>query len=114
MAALFFTVLLIGYFLMAAIFAVVAWKSPTRAKWSGLAAIALAAPVFSWLGSFTERFDAGQCYSSTIVKIANAVEHTDAPTGLAKKIRALPLRGYETTCTEVDAAANELPNAKAP
>ena len=58
--------------------------------------------------------DAGQCYLSTIVKIENAVGHTDAPTGLAKKIRALPLRGYETTCVEVDAAANELQNVKAP
>lgn len=114
MTALLLLTLFVGYIAFAIAFVVIAWKSPPRAKWGGLAAIAAAAPFFIWLGAFGEQFGAGQCYSNTFSMIGNAVERTDAPVVLAKKIRALPFHGYETNCTEVEAAAKELPNASAP
>lgn len=46
--------------------------------------------------------------------IARAIEKTDVPKALAEKVRALPLHGYETNCSEVEAAAHELPNVAAP
>lgn len=106
--------LLIGYIAFASVFLVIAWKSPPLAKWGGLSAIAAAAPFFIWLGAFGEQFGAGQCYSNTFSMIGNAVARTDAPVMLAKEIRALPFRGYETSCAEVEAAAKKLPNASAP
>jgi hypothetical protein len=104
--------LIIGYIALGVAFVIMAWQSPFRAKWLGLAAIGLAAPFFLWLGIFTEQFGAGQCYSNAIGMIANAVERTDAPVELAKRIRALPMHGYETNCLEVEAAVRELPHAK--
>jgi hypothetical protein len=106
--------LLIGYIALAVAFIAVAWKAPARSKWLGLASIAAAAPFFLWLGSFAEPFDAGQCYSRALGMIATSVERTDAPAELGQRIRSLPLHGYETSCAEVEAAARELPNAKAP
>lgn len=114
MTVLLLLALLIGYVGLAILFVVVAWQSPARAKWFGLASIAAAAPFFLWLGSFAEKFDAGQCYSSAVTMIANAVEHTGAPAELGKQIRSLPMRGYETSCAEVKSAAKGLPHAKAP
>lgn len=114
MPVLLFPTLLIGYLVLATAFTVAAWKVPPRAKWLGLASIGAAAPFFLWLGSFAEQFGAGQCYSRTVAMIANSVEHTNAPAELAKQIRSLPMHGYETSCAEVETAARELPNAKAP
>lgn len=114
MTVLLIFTLFIGYLAFAIAFVLIAWRSPARAKWGGLAAIAAAAPFFIWLGAFGEQFGAGQCYSKTFSMIGNAVERTDAPVELAKKIRALPFRGYETSCSEVEAAAKDLPNASAP
>ena len=114
MSVLLLPALLIGYVVFAALFISATWKSPARAKWLGLASIAAAAPFFMWLGSFAEQFGAGQCYSNTFGMIANAVESTSAPADLGQQIRALPMHGYETNCSEVEAAAKTLPNAKAP
>jgi hypothetical protein len=82
-----------------------------RARWLGLATLLAAAPFFVWIGSFGEQFETGQCYSRVNEYVARAVERTDAPQALAEKIEALPFRGYETACSEVEAAARELPNA---
>ncbi|WP_255990814.1 hypothetical protein [Chitinolyticbacter albus] len=114
MMSLLFPALLIAYVLLAALFLAAAWPSSHRAKWLGVTAIAAAAPLFFWIGAFAEQFGAGQCYSDAIGMIANAVEGTDAPNELARKIRALPLRGYETVCSNVETAAQNLPNAGTP
>lgn len=103
--------LLVVYVVLAAIFFGAASRPTRYAKWVGLAAIAAAGPFFYWLGAFSDQFSAGICYSSSVEMIANAVEKTDSPQDLAKRIRKLPLHGYETKCSEVEAAARELPNA---
>jgi hypothetical protein len=105
---------LVAYLVLAAMFTLAATGTSRRARWLGLAALAAAAPSFIWMGAFGEKFDTGQCYSSVINMIANAVKETDDPKSLAEKIRALPMRGYETLCSEVEAAAHELPKRKAP
>lgn len=99
---------LFTYLALAALFIGAAWKASSKAKWFGLAAIAAAAPVFFWAGAFSEQFSAGQCYTEAITTIADSVEKTDDPATLAEKIRALPLFGYETVCSEVEAAAHGL------
>jgi hypothetical protein len=105
---------LIAYLGLAAMFMLAAWNTNSRAKWLGLAAIAAAAPGLFWMGAFAEQFGAGQCYTAAVHMIANAVERTDSPKILAEKIRVLPMHGYETFCSEVEAAARALPNATAP
>ena len=101
-----------GYVILAALFLVAASsRMGPRAKWLGLAAIIAAAPVFVWIGGFAEQFETGQCYSEVNRYVARAVERTDAPQALAQEIEALPFRGYETSCSEVEAAASKLPNA---
>ena len=107
-------VLLVGFLAVSTLLVAVAWKAPRRAKIVGVLVVALSAPFFYWLGAFSEQFKAGLCYSGTITSIANAVDATDSPKNLAKLIRALPLEGYETSCKEVSAAAQALPNADAP
>jgi hypothetical protein len=97
---------LLGYLGFAAVFVFVTQGVPRRARWAGLVAIAASAGFFFWAGIFSEQFDAGQCYSNVVDKIANAVEHTHS-TGLAGQIRALPMHGYETPCQEVE--VNQLP-----
>jgi hypothetical protein len=99
---------LFAYLALAALFTGAAWKANAKAKWFGLAAIAAAVPVFFWAGAFAEQFSAGQCYTKAINTIADSVGKTDDPATLAERIRALPLYGYETVCSEVEAAANEL------
>ena len=101
--------LLIGYAVMAAIFLVSAHATPRHAKWFGIIAIAAAAPFFYWLGAFSEQADAGICYSNIVGNVADAVEQTQSPRALAAKIRALPIRGYETSCPEVEQASLRLP-----
>jgi hypothetical protein len=103
-----------AYLVLAAMFTFAAAGTNRRAKWLGLAALVAAAPSFVWFGAFGEKFDSGQCYSSVINVIAKAVKETDDPKFLAERIRALPVRGYETGCSEVEAAANELAKRKAP
>jgi hypothetical protein len=105
---------LIAYVVFAGLFVAAASGTNRRAKWLGLAALAAAAPVFSWFGAFSEQFESGQCYTQAITMIARAIENTDVPKALAEKVRTLPLHGYETNCSEVEAAAHELPNAAAP
>ncbi len=111
---LLINILLIGYAALAAAFITMAWRAPANAKWLGLAALAAAAPFFAWLGAFSERFAAGQCYSGVMDRIANAVEHAESPAALAERIRSLPMRGYETDCAEVEAASRQLPHVSAP
>ena len=114
MTATFLLVLLTGFGVMVLIFLLAGRGLTRKSKWLGLAAIALAAPFFFWLGSFSEQFTSGQCYSRSIHLIANAVSRTDAPVRLAEQIRSLPLYGYETMCSEVEVASEALPNAGAP
>ncbi len=114
MLVLLLPALLIGYVALSALFTAAVWQASARAKWLGLAALAASAPLFFWLGSFAEQFGAGQCYSNAMSMIASAVEHTNEPAELAKQLRKLPLHGYETSCSEVEAAAKGLPNANAP
>lgn len=114
MAILLLLVLVAGVLLLAAAFLAAMMGPPRRAKWLGLATIAASAPFFFWLGTFAERFGAGQCYSSAMGLVANAVDATDSPEDLAKRLRALPMRGYETYCPEVEAAARQLPSAGSP
>ena len=99
---------LVGYLVLAAVFVIVTHGVSRRARWAGLAAIAVSAPFFFWSGTFSEQFDAGQCYSNVVDKIANAVERTHSPRDLAEQIRALPMHGYETSCQEVEVAAHKL------
>jgi|SRR5215470_14534309 len=105
---------LVTYLILAVLFILVTAGTNRRARWLGLAVLAAAAPSFLWMGAFGEKFDAGQCYSSVIGVIAKAVKETDEPKSLAEKIRALPMRGYETVCSEVEAAAHELAKRRAP
>jgi len=114
MTATFLLVLLIGFGVMALIFLLAGRGLTQKSKWLGLAAIVLAAPFFFWLGAFSEQFTSGQCYSRSIHLIANAVSRSDNPERLAEQIRALPLYGYETVCSEVEIASEGLPNAGAP
>ena len=107
-------VVLISLVVMATLFLVASRSWVGRNRWLGLAALALSAPFFHWLGSLSERFDSGFCYSDTMASIASAVEGTQSPPELAAQIRSLPLRGYETVCSEVEVAAGRLPNASAP
>lgn len=103
---------LIVYLVLAGMFILAAWGTSFRAKWLGLAALAAGAPGFVWMGWFAEKFDSGQCYSEVIHTISNAVERADdSPRALAAKIRKLPVHGYETVCSEVEAAAHALPHA---
>jgi|SRR5262245_2450705 len=105
---------LVAYLILALMFTLAAAGGNRRARWLGLAALAAAGPVFLWMGAFGEKFGSGQCYSRVIDVIASAVKETGDPTSMAEKIRALPLRGYETVCSEVEAAAHELTKRKAP
>ena len=104
----------IGYLVFAILFIAAAWTLPRRSKWLGIAAITAAAPFFYWFGAFSEQFGAGQCYSNVVNMIASSVEQTDKPRDLSKKIRDLPMHGYETVCSEVESAAAALSNAGAP
>lgn len=104
---------LVGYGVLAAVFVAVTKDAKRHVRWLGLAAIAVSAPVFVWFGAFSEQFSSGQCYSSAIASIASAVEHTHSPEALAEQIRALPMHGYETICTEVESAARRLPHGNA-
>ena len=105
---------LTGYVVLSVAFLIAARQASLRARLLGIAAIAAAAPFFLVLGIFFEQFGSGQCYSRSIAMIANAVEKTQAPVELAQRLRALPLHGYETVCSEVEAASEKLPNARAP
>lgn len=114
MAAFLLLGLLVGYLVVLAGFLAAVTGAPRRAKVFGVIAILLGGPVFFWLGSFSEQFTTGQCYSSAIGSIANSVAATREPAVLAGKIRELPLRGYETSCSEVEQAARRLPHGVAP
>ena len=94
---------------MAAVFFVCTLGASRRARWLGFLAIAASAPFFYWLGAFSEQVDSGLCYSSIVGRVANAVEQTNSPQVLAKQLKALPMRGYETSCREVEQAAHQLP-----
>ena len=107
-------VCLVGYVVMAAVFLLATTGSPRRIKWLGLAAIVASAPFFYWLGSFSEQATSGLCYSAVVEGIGNSVEQTNSPKTLAKQIRELPMRGYETSCPEVEQAARQLPGQNAP
>ena len=114
MEALLLLGLLTGYVVMALVFLVGAHTASRRARWLGLIAIAAAAPVFYWLGAFSEQASTGICYSRVVGSIANAVEHTRHPKALAAEIGSLPMRGYETSCPEVDQASRKLPGSAPP
>jgi hypothetical protein len=114
MAAFLLLGLLVGYFVVLGGFLAATTGAPRRARVLGIIAILLGGPAFFWFGLFSEQFTAGQCYSSAIGSIANSVAATRDPAALAVQIRELPLRGYETSCTEVEEAARRLPNAVAP
>jgi len=102
---------LLSFVIMAMLFIAAMWRSPSRAKWLGVVLLAASAPFFFWVGAFSEQFGAALCYSESMDMIANAVEKTEDPIELSKKIRALPMRGYETECTDLEAAAKGLPHA---
>ena len=114
MSATFLLILLTGFVVMALIFLLAGRGLTRKSKWLGLLAIALAAPFFFWLGAFSEQFTSGQCYSRSIAMIASAVAKTDSPVTLSEQIKILPLYGYETVCSDVEAASEELPYASAP
>lgn len=98
----------IAYLLLGIAFAIASRGAPRRARVGGLLAILAAAPFFFWFGGFSERFTAGQCYSSAFDAIANAAERSPSPKALSTQIRSLPLHGYETDCAEVEQAARRL------
>lgn len=106
--------LIVGFIAMSLVYLLMGRGLTRSSKWLGVATLVLAAPFFFWLGAFSESFTAGICYSNTIHSIGNAVQNTQSPVELAKQIHALPLEGYETVCTEVEAAAEKLPAAGAP
>lgn len=103
-----------SYLALAGAFFVATRGAPKLARWMGLAAIASAAPFFIWWGAFAEQFTAGQCYSHVIESVATSVENSRTPSELAREIRSLPMRGYETNCTEVEQAAEHLSSRNAP
>jgi hypothetical protein len=105
---------LVGYVVLAAVFFGATQGASRRARWLGLVAIAASAPFFYWLGAFSEQFNSGICYSNVMDKVANAVQHTSTPKALSGKIKALPMRGYETSCSEVERVASKLPGQSAP
>jgi phosphoglycerol transferase MdoB-like AlkP superfamily enzyme len=113
MTPIFLLDLIIGFIAMALVFLLAAKGFTQRNKWLGLAAIAVSAPFFYWLGAFSEQFTSGQCYTRSIEMIANAVAKTDSAAELSEKLRSLPLYGYETVCSDVEAASERLPNASA-
>jgi hypothetical protein len=84
---------------------------PARARWLGLTAILAGAPFFYWIGNLGAQFQAGLCYSEVIGDITVAVEKTNNPTSLASKLKRLPLAGYETSCTDVNAATKRISSA---
>lgn len=100
---------LVGYLVMAASFFICAQGAPRRARWLGFVAIVASAPFFYWLGAFSEQIESGLCYSNVINRVANAVEQTNSPKVLAEQLKALPMRGYETSCHEVEQATHRLP-----
>jgi len=119
MTAPFLFVLLIGYGVMAVGFLLAAMGSTKKSKWSGLVAIAFAAPFFFWLGASSERVITGECYFFSIGMIADAVDKTDDPASLARQIRLLSLHSYNTVCSQAEsgrlgAALEKPPNAGAP
>ena len=114
MVAALIPVLLVGYLFLGVAFLVATRGAAPRVKWLGLASILAAAPFFYWLGAFSEQFGSGQCYSRIVGTIANSAEHSNSPKELAQHIRALPMHGYETDCSEVEIAAKALPHAIAP
>ncbi|GAB3031255.1 hypothetical protein GCM10027285_12480 [Oleiagrimonas citrea] len=106
--------LLVGYVVMAFVFLVSAHTASRRSRWLGFIAIAAAAPVFYWLGAFTEQASAGACYSNVVSRVASAVEQTKSPKALAAEIKSLPMRGYETSCPEVEQASHKLSGSALP
>ena len=115
MSALLLIVVLVAGFVVLALTLLTAMSGvPRRIKWLSLGTIAVAAPLFYWSGVFSESFVAGQCYSNAMGMVAQSVERTSNPQQLAAQIRALPMHGYETVCSDVEKAAGELPNVVAP
>jgi hypothetical protein len=88
--------------------------SRSKARWLGALAIVASAPFFYWLGAFREQFNNGQCYSSVVGHIANAVERTSDPKSLGAAIRSHPMEGYETNCSSVEKESGKLPYAANP
>jgi hypothetical protein len=93
------------------VFLLVSPNERRTVRWLGFGVLVLSAPVSYWFGSFSNAFTDGICYSTTIDSIAAAVEVTSDPKALAARIRAMPLEGYETVCSSVQAAAESLPGA---
>lgn len=114
MTATFLIVLFLGFCVMVLVFLLAASGLIQKSKWLGLAAIVLAAPFFFWLGAFSEQFTSDQCYSRSIGLIASAVTTTETPAELAEQIKSLLLYGYETVCSEVEAAPEKLLSVGAP
>ena len=106
--------LLVGYVVMAFVFLASAHTASRRSRWLGFIAIAAAAPVFYWLGAFYEQASAGICYSNVVGRVASAVEQTNSPKALAAEIKSLPMRGYETSCPEVEQASRKLSGSAFP
>lgn len=111
MALSLLLICLAGYLVMTAVFLTCTQGASRRVRWLGFISIAVSAPFFYWLGAFSGLADSGLCYSSVIDRVANAVEQTDSPKVLAKQLKALPMRGYETSCREVEQATHQLPGS---
>ena len=113
MDALYF-LLLIGYVLL-----ILAWlwceKVQHRARiWVGLLAIISAAPFFVGLGGFFGTFSNNICYSEVVAAVADLpgtyarTRNTEALESMSSLASRLPLRGYETNCTELKQAVEAL------
>jgi hypothetical protein len=107
----FLLLLPIAYLILTIAFVATTPALPARTRWLGLAAVLAGAPLFYWIGSFGTQFQSGLCYSEVITDITIAVEKTSNPNTLATKLRALPLAGYETSCSDVKVAAKRLSGA---
>jgi hypothetical protein len=78
----------------------------SKGRWFGLAAIICSMPVAFLVGQLFGELDTDACYANVIDEIVAASKHGTESAALADRIEALPLRGYETNCKEVEAAVN--------
>ena len=97
----FLFLLPILYLILLTAFVATTRALPAKARWLRLAAILTGAPLFYWIGGFGTQFQSSLCYSEVISDITSALEKTTNPNTLAAKLRALPLAGYETSCSDV-------------
>jgi hypothetical protein len=98
---------IVGFVVFAGAYLAMTSGVTSKGKWFGLAAILTSMPVAFIVGQLFADLDADACYANVIDGIAAASTRGTDPATLAGNIQALPLRGYETDCKEVEAAVGK-------